>query len=62
MSGSHCPVCLGDAGVDAEDWFRDHEHRDLAVCAGCDARLKAYWDDAGEGGFWAFEAMSRPAG
>lgn len=55
MSGSLCPVCLGDTGVDAEDWFRDHEHAAMAVCGNCGAMLKSYWDDAGEGGFWAFE-------
>jgi NAD-dependent SIR2 family protein deacetylase len=56
VSGSYCPVCTEDSGVDAEDWFRDHEHNKVAVCQNCGAKLKAYYDEYEEdGGFWAFE-------
>jgi transcription elongation factor Elf1 len=61
MSGSYCPVCQNDSGVDAEDWFRQHEHNALAVCANCGAKLKAYYDEyENEGGFWAFEPTDPP--
>ena len=49
MSGSYCPVCQKDTGVDAEDWFRDHEHKEFAVCQNCGTKLRAYYDEEGEG-------------
>lgn len=57
MSGSYCPVCQKDTGVDAEDWFRDHGHKEFAVCQNCGTKLSAYYDEEGEGGFWALEPV-----